>query len=130
MPLVFLAMRWKGISRGPSAFLEALPLALGWDEDARVWGKAEKVGRERKPTINSHLRAALDSLKQPSAEAQRKREGGKAPEMGEQTVSQTPSSSFPLGPGTFVALAGIGRPSRGTPRQRRGRKVSGRFGNF
>lgn len=66
------------ISRGPSAFLEALPLASGWDGDARVWGKAEKVGRERKPTINSsHLRAALDSLKQPSAEAQRKREGGR-----------------------------------------------------
>lgn len=87
-PLVFLVMKWKVISRGPSAFLEALPMALGWDGDARVWGKAEKVGRERKPTINSlHLRAAPDSLKQPSAEAQRKREGGKAPEMGTSHIS-------------------------------------------
>lgn len=34
------------VSRGPRAFLEALPLAFAWDGDARVWGK---VGRERKP---------------------------------------------------------------------------------
>lgn len=55
-------MRWKVIPRGPRDFLEGLLLALGWDRDARAWGKAEKVRREKKPKKSLHLSAAPDSL--------------------------------------------------------------------
>lgn len=57
VPRVSLAMRWKVVSRNPRASPEALPLSLGWGEDARVSGKAEKVGRGREPIDSFHRRA-------------------------------------------------------------------------
>lgn len=56
MPLAFLAMRRKVVSRGPRAFLDAPPLALGWAGDVRVWGK---VGRDRKAMNSFHRRAGF-----------------------------------------------------------------------
>lgn len=56
VPLVFWAMRREsGVPRGPCAFLETPPLALGWAGDVRMWGQ---VGRERR-AMNFHRSAGF-----------------------------------------------------------------------
>ena len=128
VPRVSLAMRWKVVSRNPRAFPEALPLSLGWGEDARVSGKAEKVGRGRKSIASFHRRARF-----PPAVG----EGGKEGTWdGEQPGNHDPLLWLTSQADTFAAVAGISLlggvyPSRETrPRQRRGREVPGRWGIF